>query len=701
MKAESSMLDQPATGLSEPTQAYCVALLSQEKSLGELQRHLHKTEALFRESVQRKNQQLDLLLAEVRRLSANAAGREAKASEHFESSLDAQRIELGRLRQQLATRETEVDALAAQVQQLRADLAEERTWREAAVERLESTAADRATLDAQRSELSARRIEFSELRAQLADARCATSRLEAASRETESKLFAREAELERLRASEHDRALHETTQAEIEELRARLDGSEAARATERDSIHARLSDARTELEAEAESMRAESAAAKARASEAEADAEAEARERARLEADMGEAANMVVALQAQVKAHAQARESLAASADSAAAERSQLAIERDAALLERDGLVAERDSLEVELERARSLLATRRLTSLDAPASPVGEPSHQLVNQGSAPPSPTVVSRSAPVPALLSARPTPLPVTVTTPPLVPAESDPPSPLQTLTSVLAVEASVQQPESGGEALSSVEAMQAADGSGDGGAAAVSGASGEPAVVRLSLRGEPVVSYVLTIDAIVDSPRTTLQYVWRRAGEQRRLEGPSYLVTAPDIGCEISVLVTPVGSNGALGAPQQAATAGAVCVAPEVPHTLREWVQRGERRFDGLFDATDRERSLLLTGDKIKVRENRNKVEKTVMKESHALARLEYGTDELTFMLVLPSVKRASPLTLRAKSAFQRDLIYLALKAFSSPDSIAALPTAATSLKPATALELNTPEPSGGC
>ena len=108
-----------------------------------------------------------------------------------------------------------MDALAAQVQQLRADLAEERTWREAAVERLESTAADRATLDAQRSELSARcvadrsllgchvyvpilprrgsrRIEFSELRAQLADARCATSRLEAASRETESKLFARE-----------------------------------------------------------------------------------------------------------------------------------------------------------------------------------------------------------------------------------------------------------------------------------------------------------------------------------------------------------------------------------------------------------------------------------------------------------------------------------------------------------------------------
>ncbi|EOD28233.1 hypothetical protein EMIHUDRAFT_114270 [Emiliania huxleyi CCMP1516] len=617
MKAESSMLDQPATGLSEPTQAYCVALLSQEKSLGELQRHLHKTEALFRESVQRKNQQLDLLLAEVRRLSANAAGREAKASEHFESSLDAQRIELGRLRQQLATRETEVDALAAQVQQLRADLAEERTWREAAVERLESTAADRATLDAQRSELSARLSSSDCGRASTIE-RCTRQRrqsLRAAFGVAYASIFK-----------------HRMGQAEIEELRARLDGSEAARATERDSIHARLSDARTELEAEAESMRAESAAAKARASEAEADAEAEARERARLEADMGEAANMVVALQAQVKAHAQARESLAASADSAAAERSQLAIERDAALLERDGLVAERDSLE--------------------------------------------------------------------------------------------ASVQQPESGGEALSSVEAMQAADGSGDGGAAAVSGASGEPAVVRLSLRGEPVVSYVLTIDAIVDSPRTTLQYVWRRAGEQRRLEGPSYLVTAPDIGCEISVLVTPVGSNGplpspkshlsrgmdkqrhgclvgALGAPQQAATAGAVCVAPEVPHTLREWVQRGERRFDGLFDATDRERSLLLTGDKIKVRENRNKVEKTVMKESHALARLEYGTDELTFMLVLPSVKRASPLTLRAKSAFQRDLIYLALKAFSSPDSIAALPTAATSLKPATALELNTPEPSGGC
>ena len=42
-------------------ESYCSALLSQEKSLEELQRHLRTTEELFRESVKRKNQQLDLL----------------------------------------------------------------------------------------------------------------------------------------------------------------------------------------------------------------------------------------------------------------------------------------------------------------------------------------------------------------------------------------------------------------------------------------------------------------------------------------------------------------------------------------------------------------------------------------------------------------------------------------------------------------
>ena len=71
----------------DQTQTYCMALLNQEKSLEELQKHLHKTEVettqtpnqrpsltrrmictqeLFRESVKRKNQQLDLLQSEVR-----------------------------------------------------------------------------------------------------------------------------------------------------------------------------------------------------------------------------------------------------------------------------------------------------------------------------------------------------------------------------------------------------------------------------------------------------------------------------------------------------------------------------------------------------------------------------------------------------------------------------------------------------------
>ena len=55
---------------------YCSALLNQEKSLEDLQRHLRTTEELFRESVKRKNQQLDLLQSEVRRLKTSVGVRD-------------------------------------------------------------------------------------------------------------------------------------------------------------------------------------------------------------------------------------------------------------------------------------------------------------------------------------------------------------------------------------------------------------------------------------------------------------------------------------------------------------------------------------------------------------------------------------------------------------------------------------------------
>jgi len=74
--------------------------------------------------------------------------------------------------------------------------------------------------------------------------------------------------------------------------------------------------------------------------------------------------------------------------------------------------------------------------------------------------------------------------------------------------------------------------------------------------------------------------------------------------------MQVRATPVGPDGRLGPPQTASTEASVSVAPEVPHKLREWVQRGERKFDGLTDpASEKERAILFTGGRVKLREVR--------------------------------------------------------------------------------------------
>ena len=95
------------------TAAYTNALLNQEKSLEDLQRHLRTTEELFRESVKRKNQQLDLLQSEVRRLKSSVAGRDDAASGQMEAALNAQGVELEKTRERLRARDGEVAAAAA------------------------------------------------------------------------------------------------------------------------------------------------------------------------------------------------------------------------------------------------------------------------------------------------------------------------------------------------------------------------------------------------------------------------------------------------------------------------------------------------------------------------------------------------------------------------------------------------------------
>lgn len=131
-KIQDTQPTKPSTSMD--MESYCSALLNQEKSLEELQRHLRTTEELFRESVKRKNQQLDLLQGEVRRLKTSVAGRDQHANSQIEAALGAQAAEVRRLKELLSTRDADVESLQKQISQLQVDLKTERSKRMADAE---------------------------------------------------------------------------------------------------------------------------------------------------------------------------------------------------------------------------------------------------------------------------------------------------------------------------------------------------------------------------------------------------------------------------------------------------------------------------------------------------------------------------------------------------------------------------------------
>ena len=237
---------------------YCTALLNQEKSLEDLQRHLRTTEELFRESVKRKNQQLDLLQSEVRRLKTSVGVRDEAASLQIDAALNAQASELRRAKEALAARDGEVDALTKQVSQLKIELADERARRTAAL-------ADDAT--GTKHALLMRDEEVEGLRKQLVNAQDAAMRLTAASSEAEVAIESRDAELAVLRARDaagsSAAATFDVDQEELQRLRAKVGqdemtvrAAEEARAVAELEVE-QLEMSRAELAESAEAMRAE------------------------------------------------------------------------------------------------------------------------------------------------------------------------------------------------------------------------------------------------------------------------------------------------------------------------------------------------------------------------------------------------------------------------------------------------------------
>ena len=138
----------------DQTASYCTALIAQERGLEELQRHLRTTEDLFRESVKRKNQQLDLLQSEVRRLKSSVNNRDELTAAHMEQALGAQGGELQTLRERLSRRDTELDSLNAKMAGLEAALQTEEQRSAEATERAAVAEAARArSTESQRGEL--------------------------------------------------------------------------------------------------------------------------------------------------------------------------------------------------------------------------------------------------------------------------------------------------------------------------------------------------------------------------------------------------------------------------------------------------------------------------------------------------------------------------------------------------------------------
>lgn len=621
-------MQQPADAAeTSSTEAYCLSLLQQERSLEELQNHLRRTEELFRLSTQRKAKQLDALQAEVRRLKSNVSSAESEVHAQFEERLSAAIADAAAARKQLAHRDAEIDALASQNAQLKSDLADERAWRQAEKRRVDEIERQKSTIEASHSG------EIDSLQGQLLSAEEAARRLQSASAEAEAALEQalreREAELERLRArvadrdseDASDRAAREIAEEaragvehKIDELTRALASKEQELADEQFKSNVAEAGAvaveaqRKMLEKQLDRLQAEAQAAYVAAKEAE--------ERARVAEAARAEAVQTASDTAYTRSNGDPHEPAAPRDEGGSRRRQQPLPQPPPPPHGQDGLARRTDGGIQEEE-----------TSLNVYSSERPEPAHQQYVPAVAPSQHRASLRDA------YGRVRDIPDAV---PEDDALLEPPEVVRT------------------DEVAPAELSK-------------------PELDDLTLQGGPTMSHMLTATANVRDAGTVLQYVWFRGASRRHQEGPHYLLTADDVGHEISVRVTPVSADGELIGAARRASSETVRVAPEVPHKLAEWVGRGERKFEGLVDAEGRERMLLITLDKVKVRDRSNK---TVAKEKTGALFIEAGPDEVSFALHLQA-EHIAPIVLRSRNSFQRDLISLTHRAFVQPSSIHSL------------------------
>ena len=186
-----------------------------------------RTQDLFRESVKRKNQQLDLLQSEVRRLKTSVGVRDEAASLQIDAALNAQAGELRRAKEMLADRDSQVDKLTKEVVKLKSELADAKA-RNAA----ERARADEASQS--QGQIARHEEELQSLRAELSQVSEHAQRLQAAQAEAEAALEARDAQLAAMREREEANlagpgAVPGVSREELDSMRERADEAENAR----------------------------------------------------------------------------------------------------------------------------------------------------------------------------------------------------------------------------------------------------------------------------------------------------------------------------------------------------------------------------------------------------------------------------------------------------------------------------------------
>lgn len=634
-------------------ETYCSALLNQEKSLEELQRHLRTTEVcagqplwhdshlvallslplrdlidlgdwasrtqdLFRESVKRKNQQLDLLQSEVRRLKTSVGVRDEAASLQIDAALNAQAGELRRAKEMLADRDSQVDKLTKEVVKLKTELADAKA-RNAA----ERARADEASQS--QGQIARHEEELQSLRAELSQVSEHAQRLQAAQAEAEAALEARDAQLAAMREREEANlagsgAVPGVSLEELASMRERADEAENARIEAEEKARAleeRLGEREQTMHIKEEEFQKEIAALRSSTMTAASNGSAaDAAEKRALQAQVDE-------LQKQLAAAERAAEQKLAAAERAAEQRVAAA------------------------ERAAAEQAVKAAAAVKVAAAPTPPP-----------------SRPAPAPA-----------------------PDPGAGAALAGAMAAE---QDPDEYSDEEPEPELPPPSSGA---------AAAAEPSVRSLVVAGDAVVGARLTAQVdFIGCDSSKCQYSWYRGGALVHEGQPFYVPTFDDIGHDLEVRVTPVGKfpdgQARVGEAKSGSSSSPIALPDDVQKMVVGWVEIGQRRFEGLLEldkGSEKDRQLLFEKQKVKLRDGKGT---TLSKpDDYKGVSIKFDKDPRTFTLII-SLRKGSPTShmLKCKDSGMRDLIAMTLKAFTNLSQFQSMPISTPSGSPNSALHL---------